>query len=165
MKLSIIKIIISSILLLSSQFVMAGDAVDDIIGTRPVPEGVVFEVLTHEVSTWPKAIAYINKSIKRLKAKHPSMAFAIVSHGMEQFALLKEEKKDNKALHSQVQSLLKNDVQLEVCGTFAQWNGHDEKDFPDYVTVVDQAPQSIGFYEEDGFVVIVITESMLNELK
>jgi len=160
----LVTTIIGGLLLLSSQFAMADDEVGDILNSSPPPVGVVFEVLTHEPSTWPTALAYIKQSIKRLRAKHSDMSFAIVSHGMEQFALLKKEKKEHAGLHGEVQSLLKDNVKLEVCGTFAEWNGYDGNDFPDYVTIVDQAPRSIGFYEEDGFSVIVITESMLKDL-
>ncbi|MCK4743195.1 MAG: hypothetical protein KAT25_05200, partial [Sulfuriflexus sp.] len=145
-------------------FVMADDEVGYILDTMPPPSGVVFEVLTHEPSTWPRVLSYINKSVKRLRAKHADMSFAIVSHGMEQFSLLKKRRKENTALHNQVQSLLKDNIKLEVCGTFAEWNGYDKNDFPSYVTIVDQAPRSIGFYEEDGFSVIVITEDLLNSL-
>jgi len=164
-KLSVMKWMLSGLLVVSSSMVWANDVIDEIVALSPAPEGVVFEVLTHEPSTWPKALSYIKKSIKRLRAKHTDMSFAIVSHGMEEFALLKEAKGKNAAVHKQIQSLVKDDVQVEVCGTFAEWNGHDENDFPDYVTVVDQAPQSVGFYEEDGYEVIVITEAMLKELK
>jgi len=160
-----IRLFVFSLFLLVSQIVVASDEVDDILGASPPPAGVVFEMLTHEPSTWPKALSYIKQSVKRLRAKHPDMSFAIVSHGMEEFALLKEAKGVNAATHSQVQSLLKDNIKVEVCGTFAEWNGYDKNDFPDYVTIVDQAPRSIEFYEEDGFEVIVITELMLNELK
>ena len=159
------RIIIGVTLWSVSQFIIASDAVDDILNTSPPPGGVVFEMLTHEQSSWPKALAYINQSVERLRAKHTDMAFAIVSHGMEQFALLKDGKGENDGLHKKVQGLLKDNIKVEVCGTFAEWNGYDNNDFPDYVTIVDQAPRSISYYEEDGFVIIVITESMLNELK
>jgi len=153
--------VISGLLLLMSQLAIADDEVNDILNSSPPPVGVVFEVLTHEPAAWPKALAYIKGAIKRLRAKHSDMSFAIVSHGMEQFALLKEEKENHAGLHGEVKSLLKDNVKLEVCGTFSEWNGYEKDDFPSYVTIVDQAPRSIGFYEEDGFSVIVITESML----
>ena len=165
MKLATIRAIVSGLLLLASQFSIADDEVASILEASPPPVGVVFEMLTHEQSTWPKALSYIKQSVKRLRAKHPDMSFAIVSHGMEEFALLKDGKDENAATHSQVKSLLKDNIKVEVCGTFAEWNGYDKSDFPDYVTIVDQAPRSIEFYEEDGFDVIVITESMLDELK
>lgn len=155
------KFLIGVLFLLVSQLVAASDEVDDILGTSPPPAGVVFEMLTHEPSTWPKALSYIKQSVKRLRAKHPDMSFAIVSHGMEEFALLKKAKQKNVAVHNEVKSLLKDNIKVEVCGTFAEWNGYAKNDFPDYVTIVDQAPRSIEFYEEDGFDVIVITESML----
>jgi len=164
MKLAIIRMILGSLLLLGSQLITADDEVGYILNTTPAPTGVVFEMLTHEESSWPKALAYIKASVERLHAKYPDMSFAIVSHGMEQFALLKDGKSENPDTHSQVQSLLKDNIKVEVCGTFAEWNGYDKEDFPDYVTIVEQAPRSIEFYEEDGFAVIVITETMLENL-
>jgi len=160
-----VRALVVGLLLLGSQLAIADDEVGYILSSSPAPVGVVFEMLTHEPSTWPKALAYIKQSVKRLRAKHPDMSFAIVSHGMEEFALLKKEEDKHAALHKDVKSLLKDNIKVEVCGTFAEWNGYDKKDFPDYVTIVDQAPRSIEFYEEDGFEVIVITESMLNSLK
>jgi len=165
MNLFSVRTVVASLLLLGSQFAIANDEVGDILSSSSAPAGVVFEMLTHEPSTWPKALAYIKQSVKRLRAKHPKMSFAIVSHGMEEFALLKKEENKHTALHKDVKSLLKDNIKVEVCGTFAEWNGYDKTDFPDYVTIVDQAPSSIEFYEEDGFSVIVITESMLNALK
>lgn len=165
MKLTSIRLIVAGLLLLISQFVISDDEVGYILEASPTPEGVVFEMLTHEPATWPKALSYIKRSIKRLRAKHPDMSFAIVSHGMEEFALLKERRDTNADVHRQVQGLLKDNVKVEVCGTFAEWNGYDKNDFPSYVTIVDQAPRSIGFYEEDGFSVIVITETMLDGIE
>jgi len=165
MKLTSVPVLVASLLLLITQFVSADDEIAAILSSPPPPAGVVFEMLTHEPSSWPKALSYIKQSVKRLRAKHPDMAFAIVSHGMEEFALLKDAKGVNASTHSQVQSLLKDNIKVEVCGTFAEWNGYEKNDFPDYVTIVDQAPKSIELYEEDGFEVIVITELMLNELK
>ena len=157
--------ITGALILLFSSLAVSDDEVGYILDTSPAPAGVVFEMLTHEESSWPKALAYIKSSVKRLRAKHKDMAFAIVSHGMEEFALLKESKDENTAAHNEIQSLLKNNVKVEVCGTFAEWNGHDKNDFPEYVTVVDQAPASIELYEQDGFEVIVITEEMLKRIK
>jgi len=157
----LLRFVVAILFLLPNSLVLSDDEVAYILDTTPPPAGVVFEVLTHEESSWPKVLDYIKSSVKRLRAKHKDMAFAIVSHGMEEFALLKENKGKNTKLHSEIKSLRKNNIKLEVCGTFAEWNGHDNKDFPDYVTVVDQAPTSIQFYEQDGFEVIVITEAML----
>ena len=159
-----IRLVFFSLLLIISQFTLANDVVGEILMESPPPSGVVFEVLTHEPSTWPKVLSYIKQSVKRLRAKHTDMSFAIVSHGMEEFSLLKKEREKNVAVHRQVQSLLKDNIKLEVCGTFAEWSGYDKNDFPDYVTIVDQAPRSIEFYEEDGFSVIVITQTMLESL-
>ena len=162
MKLASVRIMVGGLLLLISQFVISDDEIGYILEASPAPGGVVFEMLTHEASTWPKALSYINRSIKRLRSKHADMSFVIVSHGMEEFALLKDASNKNADVHRQVQSLLKDNIKVEVCGTFAEWNGYDKNDFPDYVTIVEQAPRSIESYEEDGFSVIVITESMLN---
>ena len=162
MKLASVRIMVGGLLLLISQFVISDDEIGYILEASPAPGGVVFEMLTHEPSTWPKALSYINRSIKRLRSKHADMSFVIVSHGMEEFALLKDESSKNADVHRQVQGLLKDNIKVEVCGTFAEWNGYDKNDFPDYVTIVEQAPRSIESYEEDGFSVIVITESMLN---
>lgn len=159
------RIIAIGVFLLSSQFIKADDEISYILNSNPAPSGVVFEMLTHEESSWPVALTYIQKSAERLRTKFPDMPVVIVSHGMEEFALVKSSDVANVKVQKKVQSLLKNNIKVEVCGTFAEWNGYESKDFPEYITVVDQAPVSIDFYEQDGFEVIVITEDKLESLQ
>lgn len=158
------RYLLISFLLIFSQLSLANDAVDEILAESFVPSGVVFEMLTHEEDSWPKALAYIRSSVKRLHIKYPDLPIVIVSHGMEQFALLDDTDRINVTAHSEVKSLLKNNIKLEVCGTFAEWNGYDKSDFPDYVTVVDQAPRSIELYRQDGYSIVLITQTILDTI-
>jgi len=159
------RLIFLSCALLFSQLIVADDSIGDILTDSPPPSGVVFEVLTHDEDSWPKVLSYINTSVERLHKKYPDMPIAIVSHGLEQFALLKESKDEASSTHSGVQSLLKKNIKVEVCGTFAGWKGYEAADFPDYVTVVDQAPTSIQLYEHDGYEVVIVTEDEIKHIK
>lgn len=149
-------------LVLASLSVRADDEVSYLLKESVAPAGVVFEVLTHEQSTWPTVLAYINTSAERLRKKFPDLPVAIVSHGLEEFALLKQNAAAQQSTHSEIKSLLKKNVKVEVCGTFAQWNGYSDQDFPDYITVVGQAPRSIESFEESGYSVIVIDREYLD---
>lgn len=159
------RLIILSCMLLLSQLVTADDSIGYILKESSAPDGVVFEVLTHDEDSWPKVLSYINTSVERLHKKFPELPIVIVSHGLEQFALLKESKEDDSSTHAGVQSLLKNNIKVEVCGTFAGWKGYDASDFPDYVTVVDQAPTSIQLYEHDGYEVVIVTEDEIKHIE
>ena len=101
-KAATVRIFVASLLLMVSHPVLAGDEIGELLKELPPPKGVVFEMLTHEPSTWPKALSYIKQSVKRLHSKYADMPVVIVSHGMEEFALLKDGRDSNAQAHSEI---------------------------------------------------------------
>ena len=133
--------------------------VDYILKMDTPPFGVVFEVIEGDVDALKWAIPQVNKFAKQLRAKFPDIAIAVVTHGKEQFGLVKATEKENKQLHSEVKSLVQNqDIPVHVCGTHASWYGKGEKDFPDYVDVTPAGPTQIANYEDMGYEKIVMDE-------
>ena len=133
--------------------------VNYILKMETPPLGVVFEVVEGDVDALKWAVPQINKFAKQLRDKFPDIAIAVVTHGKEQFGLVKTAQKENKELHQQVKSLVQNqDIPVHVCGTHASWYGKGEKDFPDYVDVTPAGPTQIANYEDMGYEKIVMDE-------
>ena len=130
--------------------------VDFILNATHPPKGVIFEIVVGDENALdtllPKTVSYI----EQLKKKHPAMQFAVVSHGGEQFGLLKENSNNNGKAHTTVKSLLGDNVPVHVCGTHASWRNKDAKDFPDYVDVVPAGPTKITQYQRAGYALIEI---------
>lgn len=130
--------------------------VSGILALSEAPAGVVFELLGDD-DDLEIAIPKVQESIKKLRARFPELAIAIVSHGDEQFVLLQENADSYSAVHSQVQSLVnEQNVQVHVCATYARWHGLNPEDFPDYVDVVSQGPSQISDYVESGYILILV---------
>ena len=102
------------------------------------------------------ALDKINQYSKKLKKAIPKIKLAVVSHGTEQFALLKENEKQHKGTHKKVQSLMSDDVPVHVCGTHASWYSLSAKDFPEYVDVTVAGPKKIREYQRLGYALINI---------
>lgn len=123
------------------------------------PLGVVFEVVEGDADALEWAIPQVVKFSKQLRDKFPDIAIAVVTHGKEQFGLVKTAAKENKEVHKVVKSLVQNqDIPVHVCGTHASWYGKGEEDFPDYVDVTPAGPTQIANYEDMGYEKIVMDE-------
>lgn len=132
------------------------DKINDILAQNDAPFGVVFEIVEGNTKALQWAIPAVNKYIKQLRQRFPDIGLAVVSHGSEQFGLMKEKQKDNAEVHKTVQSLVASDVPVHVCGTHASWKGKSADDFPDYVDVAPAGPTEIRNYEAMGYVLIEV---------
>ena len=151
-----IQSILIGILLLASSPLMAGMASDIqfILGAKNPPKGVVFEIVEGKQSALNWALPKVKEYSEMLKNKHPNIKIAVVSHGSEQFGLLTENNTSMGKAHKQVQSLVKDDVPVHVCGTHASWYDKDESDFPEYINVVPAGPAKIREYQREGYALI-----------
>lgn len=140
--------------LLASGLTKAADAVTYLLNSTEPPPGVVFEVAEGDGDALQWAIPMIRDHVARLKARHPGMEFAVVTHGKEQFALQQRYRKEYDEVHLGVQSLLGDQVPVHVCGTHAGWYGVSDEDFPAYVDVAPAGPTQIHLYEELGWDVV-----------
>lgn len=122
------------------------------------PAGVVFEIVDREDEYLSIAIPWVKKQIVTLRAQFPGLNIAVVSHGSEQFALLKDADTAYPEIHSQVQSLITDhDVKLELCLGHASMRGFNASDFSEYVDIEAAGPAQISAYEARGYQKIVVT--------
>lgn len=135
------------------------EKIDWILKEKNPPFGVVFEIAESSESGLQWAIAEVKKYSDQLRKRFPDIGIAVVSHGSEEFGLMKSEAEDLKEVHATVKSLVQDDsIPVHVCGTHASWYGKSEKDFPDYVTVSPAGPTEIANYEDMGYEKIVLEE-------
>jgi len=146
-------------LLFFTQSVALADAdsdIDFIVSASKPPLGVVFEIVEGNEKALELALNRINQYSARLKKAIPAIKLAVVSHGTEQFALLKENKTQHKKAHKKVQSLMSDDVPVHVCGTHASWYSLSEDDFPSYVDVTEAGPAKIKEYQRKGYALVIV---------
>lgn len=144
------------ILSISNTGVFAGadTDIDFIISAKNPPKGVVFEIAAGSESALEPALNKVEGYIKRLKKALPNIKLSVVTHGTEQFALLKQNKKRFKTSHQKVQSLMSNDVPIHICGTHASWYDFSDQNFPDYVDVAVAGPAKVKEYQRKGYALI-----------
>lgn len=130
--------------------------IEQLLAQEDAPFGVVFEIVEGSGDALQWAIPAVNKYVKQLRNRFPDIGLAVVSHGSEQFGLMKSKQKEKAQVHKTVQSLVASDVPVHVCGTHASWRGKEAKDFPDYVDVTPAGPTEIRNYEAMGYVLIEI---------
>ncbi len=134
--------------------------IEHILKMDSAPFGVIFEVVEGDEDALTWAIPKIKEYSNLLKNKFPDIGIAVVSHGKEQFALLKDNQKENQAVHKAVKSLVQDDsIPVHICGTHASWYAKNADDFPDYVDVAPAGPTAIKNYEEMGYVLVVMEEN------
>ena len=96
------------------------EAVERILKEKNPPFGVVFEIVEGSESDLEWAIAEVKKYSDQLRKRFPDIGIAVVSHGSEQFGLMKSEAKELKEVHTTVKSLVQDDsIPVHVCGTHA----------------------------------------------
>lgn len=132
--------------------------VDSIVNGNVEPEGVVFEVIEWQDNTWQWASPMIQSLIIKLNIKYPDLEFAIVSHGDEQFELIKSRKKDQPIAMNILHNLNKDGVSLHVCGVNSSWNNTDYDEYIDIVDVAVSGPAKINDYIMLGFEHIIISK-------
>ena len=133
------------------------EKIEEIIALNDAPAGVVFEIVTGSSNSLQWALPETKNYIKRLRKKFPTLEVAIVTHGYEQFALKTTNNNKFKKVHSLTQQLVqKNNVQLHVCGTYAERKNVSEEEFPNYVDVTAEGPATINDYISVGYILIKI---------
>jgi len=120
------------------------------------PQGVVFEIVDHDEHSLAWALPRVREHIARLHQRFPQLPIAIVSHGNEQFGLLKKNRSHLIDIHSIGQQLNNEQVTIHVCSTHAKLAGFSASDFPDYVELSMQGPARIAQYLRAGYVLVNI---------
>ncbi|MDP3421314.1 MAG: hypothetical protein Q8S10_10340, partial [Thiobacillus sp.] len=60
---------------------------EDLLARPVAPAGVVFEVVDRDPGALVVALPWVKQAAQRLKARHPGLPMALVTHGNEMFAL------------------------------------------------------------------------------
>ncbi len=116
------------------------------------PVGVVFELIENDKNTWQWAAPMIKGLRDQLKEKYPDIEIAVVSHGREQFQLIKKRAERQKASISILEDLVrKENVDLHVCGTHSSWFDIDPSSYIDIVDVAVSGPAKINDYINLGY--------------
>ena len=143
------------VLLLLSSAVIANythPSVNRLIQGNDEPVGVVFELVENDKSTWEWAAPMIQDLRMQLKAKYPEIEIAVVSHGREQFQLIKKRAKRQKQAISILEELVNQEqVNLHVCGTHSSWYDIPESSYIDIVDVAVSGPAKINDYINLGY--------------
>ncbi len=132
------------------------DDINRILAEEDAPFGVVFEIGGSDGNALQWAIPAVNEYVKQLRKRFPDIGLAVVSHGNEEFGLLKSAQKTNAKIQKTVQSLVASDVPVHVCGTNASWHDKAAKDFPDYVDVAPAGPTEVRNYQAMGYALVKV---------
>ena len=152
--------VIALLLLASSYTLLAGGtSIDDVLILKEEPAGVVFEIVSGDEDALRWAIPTVKRHIDKLRERFPELSIAVVSHGREQFALTKNNQQKYKHVHTSLQALSKQaGVPVHVCETYANRNGVDADEFPEYIDVAAAGPAQINDYRALGYILIVVRQ-------
>ena len=126
--------------------------IDNLLSMKTAPEGVVFEIVSSNEDSLEWAIPAVQRYSQQLRERFPGINLAVVSHGMEQFALTRDGSKEYADVHKGVESLVKKDVPVHVCSTYASWHGVKDDEFAEFVDVAQTGPSQIQLYEHEGYI-------------
>jgi len=145
------------VLLWGSAFADTAQDVDAILARSEAPPGVVFEIAQNRETALELAVPQVKQYAQQLRARFPQLKIALVTHGREEFALLKDKTEQYRSIQSGVRELVKDqDVAVHVCGTHASWFEKYPEDFPDYIDVAPSGPVQIRNYRELGYLLVVL---------
>ena len=149
-----------ALLVLSGPAVAAPATLDELLARPVAPAGVVFEIVDRDPGALEVALPWVKQAAQHLKARHPGLPMALVTHGNEMFALQTGKRAGNEAIHQIAQSLSRDDgIPVHVCETYAGWRGLAAENFPAYIDVAPSGPSQIRNYEALDYVRLVVPRS------
>lgn len=136
---------------------------DELLARPVAPPGVVFEIVDSDPGALEVALPWVKQAAQQLKARHPGVPMALVTHGQEMFALQSSKRDASPAVHQLAETLSRDGIPVHVCETYAGWRGIGAENFPAYVDVAPEGPAQIRNYEALDYVRLVVPR--VNELK
>jgi len=137
--------------------VAATATLDELLARPSPPPGVVFEIVDRDPGALELALPWVKDAAERLKARHPGVPMALVTHGQEMFALQSSQRGGNAKVHQLAESLSRDQgIPVHVCETFAGWRGLAAEHFPAYIDVAPSGPSQIRNYEMLDYVRVVV---------
>jgi len=150
------QIFLSILVLLISKAVFAND-LEDVLKLKQEPAGVIFEIIESSDNDWDWVIPKVANYTEQLRLRFPGLDVVMVSHGREQFMLLKSEHDENKQRQQALQSLISDKkIDVHVCAVHGSWYGNTAEDFVDFIDVAASAPAQINDYTNLGYELIVL---------
>ena len=144
-------------LLLAHPAAAGSDSVDALLARTQAPAGVVFEIVDRDPGALEHALPWVSQAAARLKASHPQLPMALVTHGQEMFALQASQRDRNPQVHQLVETLGRDQgIPVHVCETYAGWRGLGAEHFPAYVDVAPSGPAQLRNYEMLDYVRVVV---------
>jgi len=140
----------------ASSLYEAEQRIAELINQQQPPDGIVFELISRDKKLLNSALPAIQSYITRLKQAYPDLEISVVSHGPEMFALSKDSASTNSEAHKSVQGLVSSNIEVHVCGAYAEYKGISEDVFPEYVDVAPHGPELIRDYLSLGYLHIKI---------
>ena len=147
-----------TVLILLSALAQSSEIVDQLLASDTPPPGVVFDVDEWDLDALHWAIPQIRDYVDRLRARFPGIEMVVVSHGDEEFALIKSAKKDHASVHRQVKALVADQVSVQVCAGHAIMNGYSENSFVDFVEPVPEGVGALAKFQLRGFVYVPVKQ-------
>jgi len=142
-------------LLLVFSSLQAGDQVENglqrLLAGEQEPEGVVFEIIAWQDNTWDWAAPMLRAYVERLRAKHPGLEVALISHGAELFDLARSADLQDKPAIRELARLSAEGVEIHVCGEYASWKRLGPTDFLDFVDVAASGSAQLADYVRLGY--------------
>ena len=152
------KLLAVCLLTLTTTSTLAGKpkTVDEVMQLQNAPEGVVFDVdeWDHDALQW--AVPVIRKDAHRLRQRFPGIKLAMVTHGEEEFALMKRGREVYPKVHEGVKQLISEDVKVHVCAGHVLMNGQSETGFVDFVDSVPAGADKVAQYMRQGYIYIEV---------
>lgn len=135
----------------------SAETIDMLLANETPPPGVVFDIDEWDSDALQWAIPLVRSYVDRLRARFPGLEIAVVSHGDEEFALMKYAKPDFEAVHREVEALVADKVPVHVCAGHAVMSGYSENGFVDYVDKVSAGVVTVAEYRQRGFVYVQVS--------
>lgn len=130
--------------------------VESLLSASEPPSGVVFEVITSAEDAWTWIAPMLKQYRQQLLNQYPDIDIAVVSHGGEQFQLVKDNKQNILPAVDTLQALSDEGVDLHVCGTHSSWRDVDDSAYLDFIDVSPSGPAQINDYIKLGYTHVMI---------
>ena len=151
------RLLLTLIPTLSIAAAPAESEISFILAFKEEPVGVVFEIAQSREGALEWAAPRVKEYSHQLRARFPNLKLALVAHGREEFALLKNNEAKYPEIQNNIRSLVKEeDVPVHVCGTHAAWFQKYPEDFVEFIDVAPSGPAQINNYRSLGYVHVVL---------
>lgn len=141
--------------LLSATQVLADKKSDmqvaELLSQSEAPEGVVFEVVSGKQDYLTYVLPIIRGYSEQLREKFSQLDIAIVTHGKEQFSLTYKQLQKRPEVSRLLDEVIGQNVQVHVCGTYAEYNGVEDSEFSEKINVAAEGPAQIKDYVQLGY--------------